>query len=178
MGRARALNPVWRSFVPAVVLCLAGVGVAGAADASQAAAASGGDQMPVLSVTSGLPGCPVPQRPRLSAQQVRELAHQRTQHGVSCYRSGRCRLPNSYLYDAEIIPRVRQFILADGRFADTSVWVLGERRLVTLMGCVARVEQAQALERAVAQVDDVVGVINLLQVGVAAPPRYPAAPRP
>ena len=42
---------------------------------------------------------------------MRKEAHVRAQHGGSCYRSGRCRLPNSYLYDKEIIPRVRQFIV-------------------------------------------------------------------
>ncbi len=122
---------------------------------------------PFVQVTAAMPGCPVPEAPLYTAQQVRERAHVRSQHGGSCHRSGRCRLPNSYLYDAEIIPRVQQFIVQDGRFGDTSVWVLGERRLVTLMGCVRSVEQSLALEQAVALVDDVMGVVNLLSVGTA-----------
>ena len=69
------------------------------------------------------------------------------------------------MYDQEIIPRVALYIQQDGRFHDTSVWVLGERRLVTLMGCVQSKEQAEALERAVGLVDDVMGVINQLMVG-------------
>ena len=100
----------------------------------------------------------------------------RAQHGGSCYRVGRCRLPNSYLYDAEIIPRVQLYLREDGRFGDTSVWVLGERRLVTLMGCVQSQEQAEAMEKAVGLVDDVMGVVNLLQVGTARDTaRYPVA---
>jgi osmotically-inducible protein OsmY len=86
---------------------------------------------------------------------------------------GRCRLPNSYLYDKEIIPRVQQHIRMDGRFDGTSVWILGERRLVTLMGCVRTKEQAEQMEKAVLLVDDVMGVINFLQVGTTAKPRYP-----
>ena len=43
----------------------------------------------------------------------------------------------------------------------------GERRLVTLMGCVQSQTQSAALEKAVWLVDDVMGVINLLQVGTA-----------
>ena len=105
--------------------------------------------------------------PLYTASEVRELAHVRAQHGGSCYRVGRCRLPNSYLYDAEIIPRVQLYLREDGRFGDTSVWVLGERRLVTLMGCVQSQEQAEAMEKAVGLVDDVMGVVNLLQVGTA-----------
>jgi hypothetical protein len=128
---------------------------------------------PFLQVTSAMPGCPVPRPPGYTEDEVRKEEHVRAQHGTSCYYSGRCRLPNSYLYDKEIIPRVKQYIQRDGRFDDTSVWVLGERRLVTLMGCVQTPAQAEAMEKAAQQVDDVMGVINLLSVGTKAPPRYP-----
>ncbi len=120
---------------------------------------------PFVQATHAIAQCPVPAGPLYTQAEVRELAHVRSQHGGSCHRVGRCRLPNSYLYDAEIIPRVQRYIQQDGRFDDTSVWVLGERRLVTLMGCVQSQAQAEALEKAVWLVDDVMGVINLLQVG-------------
>lgn len=122
---------------------------------------------PFMQVTRAIPDCPVPEGPLYTEAEVRELAHVRSQHGGSCHRVGRCRLPNSYLYDAEIIPRVQRYIQQDGRFDGTSVWVLGERRLVTLMGCVQSQAQSAALEKAVWLVDDVMGVINLLQVGAA-----------
>jgi osmotically-inducible protein OsmY len=131
---------------------------------------------PFLQVTHALPGCPVPRGPGFTADEVRKEAHVRAQHGTSCYYSGRCRLPNSYLYDKEIIPRVQQFIRRDGRFDDTSVWVLGERRIVTLMGCVQTKAQAAELEREVLLVDDVMGVINQLGVGAGGKPKYEVAP--
>lgn len=131
---------------------------------------------PFVQVTGGVAGCPAPRPPGMTEQELRDAAHVRAQHGGSCYRSGRCRLPNSYLYDKEIIPRVAQYIRQDGRFEATSVWVLGERRLVTLMGCVQSPEQSEQLERAVMLVDDVMGVINYLQVDPKAKPRYPIAP--
>lgn len=130
---------------------------------------------PFLAVTAALPGCPVPAPPGFTEEEVRQEAHVRAQHGGSCYRAGRCRLPNSYLYDKEIIPRVQQYIRQDGRFDDTSVWVLGERRLVTLMGCVQTRQQAEDLERAVLLVDDVMGVVNNLSVGTGTAPRYRVA---
>jgi len=130
---------------------------------------------PFVQVTSAIPHCPVPQGPGVTEAELPALAHIRAQHGTSCHLSGRCRLANSYLYDKEIIPRVAQFVRLDGRFNDTSVWVLGERRLVTLMGCVQSKEQAIALEKAVGLVDDVMGVINQLTVGTSEPPRYPVA---
>ena len=74
----------------------------------------------------------MPRAPAFTEEEVHKEAHVRAQHGNSCHRSGRCRLPNSYLYDQEIIPRVQEYLRQDGRFGDTSVWVLGERRIVTL----------------------------------------------
>lgn len=132
---------------------------------------------PFVQATSAIAACPVPAGPLYTAQEARDAAHVRSHHGTSCYRSGRCRLPNSYLYDAELIPRVVQYIRLDGRFSNTSVWVIGERRLVQLLGCVQSREQADALEKAVSLVDDVMGVVNYLAVPGEAP-RYPVqAPR-
>jgi hypothetical protein len=130
---------------------------------------------PFLQVTSALPGCPVPRPPGFTEEEVRKEAHVRAQHGTSCYRVGRCRLPNSYLYDKEIIPRVQQYVRMDGRFDDTSVWVLGERRLVTLMGCVRTAKQKEEMERTVLLVDDVMGVVNQLMIGTREAARYPVA---
>jgi len=129
---------------------------------------------PFVQVTSAIAQCPVPEGPLYTAQEVRDVAHVRAQHGGSCYRVGRCRLANSYWYDAEIIPRVSQYIKLDGRFDDTSVWVQGERRLVFLKGCVKTREQSEALEKAVWLVDDVMGVVNYLRVGDE-PVRYVTA---
>jgi hypothetical protein len=130
---------------------------------------------PFLQVTSALPGCQAPRPPGFTEEEVRKEAHVRAQHGTSCYRVGRCRLPNSYLYDKEIIPRTQQYLRMDGRFDDTSVWILGERRLVTLMGCVRTAKQKEEMERAVLLVDDVMGVVNQLMVGTREAPRYPLA---
>ena len=127
---------------------------------------------PFVQVTDGLPGCPAPLGPSITREDVRKEEHVRSQHGGSCFRVGRCRLPNSYLYDREIIPRVQLYVREDGRFGDTSVWALGERRIVTLMGCVRTQQQSEALEQAVLLVDDVMGVVNLLGVDAQAPPKY------
>ena len=127
---------------------------------------------PFVQVTSAIAGCPVPEGPRYTAAEVREVEHERVQHGTSCHLSGRCRLPNSYLYDKEIVPRAAQFIRRDGRFDGTSVWIMGQRRTVTLMGCVQSREQAAALVQAVMNVDDVAGAVDLLMVGTREEPRY------
>jgi hypothetical protein len=127
---------------------------------------------PFLRVTDGLGACPVPQAPAFTEEEFRAEAHDRSQRGVSCWMAGRCRLPNAYLYDKEIVPRVQKAIVADGRFAGTSVWALGQRRFVWLQGCVETPVQAAELERIVRNIDDVDGVQNQLMVGTQGTPPY------
>ncbi|HEX4509553.1 MAG TPA: BON domain-containing protein [Burkholderiaceae bacterium] len=128
---------------------------------------------PFLVATHGLPGCPVPEGPLLSRAQMQHEAHWRAERGTSCFRSGRCRLPNAYAYDQEIAPRVVKSIDTAGQFADTSVWVMGQRRWVWLQGCVSTPAQAAELERIVRLVDDVEAVIPQLIVGTRMPPGTP-----
>src|SRR5262249_39715383 len=96
--------------------------------------------------------------------ETRTEAHSRAERGTRCFQSGRCRLPSSYDYDKEIIPRVKKTILVDGRFADTSIWAEGQRRWVWLKGCVRTRADAAAVERLVREIDDVERVINELVV--------------
>ncbi len=120
---------------------------------------------PLVKVTNGLAGCTVPEAPSLTPDEVRVQSHLRSERGTRCYLSGRCRLPNSYLYDQEIISRVKKAIDADGRFADTSVWAEGQRRWVTLKGCVRSKSESEALVQLVRSIDDVEKVVNELVVG-------------
>ena len=135
---------------------------------------------PFVQATQGLAGCPVPDAPLLTEKEMQHETHWRAERGTSCYQSGRCRLPNAYLYDREIVPRVVKAIAAAGGYADTSVWVEGQRRWVWLKGCVATAEQAAELERMVRLIDDVEAVIPQLVVGAPAPgqaPPYRLPPR-
>ncbi len=117
---------------------------------------------PFLKVTHAISDCAAPEGPLLTTAQARSEAHSRIERGTSCYHSGQCRLPNSYLYDQEIIPRVKRAIETDGRFGETSIWIEGQRRFVTLKGCVQTAGQAKELEKLVRHLDDVEGVVNLL----------------
>jgi BON domain len=124
---------------------------------------------PFLAATTGLPGCPVPDPPLMTEAEMQHDTHWRAERGTSCFRSGRCRLPNAYLYDKEIAPRVVQAIKVAGTFDDTSVWVEGQRRWVWLKGCVSTAAQAAELERMVRLIDDVEAVIPQLIVGTTMP---------
>jgi hypothetical protein len=128
---------------------------------------------PFLVATHGLPGCPVPEAPLLTEAEMQHETHWRAERGTSCYRAGRCRLPNAYLYDQEIAARVAKAIDATGTFGNTSIWIEGQRRWVWLKGCVSTPEQAAELERMVRLVDDVEAVIPQLIVGTAMPAGTP-----
>ena len=129
----------------------------------------------MLQVSAGLAHCPVPAPPMQTEAEAREETHWRAERGTSCFRSGRCRLPNAYLYDAEIIPRVRQFIAQDSRFERSTLWVLGQRRWVFVFGCVESAEQGRALEQAIQGIDDVEAVLGQWMVGVEGRPPYEVA---
>ena len=128
---------------------------------------------PFVQATRALPGCPLPDPPLLTEAEMQHETHWRAERGTSCYRSGRCRLPNAYLYDREIVPRVVKAIEAAGTFDNTSVWVEGQRRWVWLKGCVSQPEQAAEPERMVRLIDDVEAVIPQLIVGTSMPPGKP-----
>jgi hypothetical protein len=145
-----------------LALCLAGTSTTHAQAQIDAPSQQQAFEIPFVQVTDGMASCPAQHAPVLTPEEVRAQSHYRAERGVSCYQSGRCRLPNAYLYDAEIIPRVKQVLISDGRFAQTRIWAEGQRRWVWLKGCVQSREQAQWAEQLVRQVDDVEAVINEL----------------
>jgi hypothetical protein len=141
----------------AILACLAGIAYA------QERANYFND--PFVKVTNGLAGCTLPEAPAITPDEIRVQSHLRTERGTRCYLAGLCRLPNSYLYDQEIISRVKKAVDVDGRFAETSVWAEGQRRWVTLKGCVRSKSESEALVQLVRSIDDVEKVVNELIVG-------------
>jgi osmotically-inducible protein OsmY len=81
-------------------------------------------------------------------------------------------LSNAYLYDAEIIPRVKIAVHDTARHENTSVWALGQRRRVWLRGCVQSLAQSKDIEAIVRHLDDVEDVQNEMMIGVHGKPPY------
>jgi hypothetical protein len=131
---------------------------------------------PFVQATHAIAACPPAEPPLVTAAEARAQSHGRAERGTTCHYYGRCRLPNAYLYDREIVPRVVRFIQLDDRFANTSIWILGQRRWVYLKGCVASDAQARALADEVRLIDDVEAVIDELMVGSDGKPPYAVAP--
>jgi len=125
---------------------------------------------PFVQATHGMPGCPVPPGPAITRAEMLAQTHGRAERGTSCYQAGRCRLPNAYLYDADIITRAAKAVQFEGRYADTSIWLEGQRRWVWLKGCVRTPAQSADLERLMRSLDDVEQVMNELKVLPASAP--------
>lgn len=119
---------------------------------------------PFVQATYGIKQCAIPEGPSYSLDEIRSQSHYRVERGTSCFQSGRCRLPNSYLYDKDLIDRVKRFIQMNELYADTSIWLIGQRRWVTLRGCVRSLNLADELISAIRTIDEVEEVINELSI--------------
>ena len=119
---------------------------------------------PFVQATNAIAECPVPHGPEVTREEMRRQTHVRAERGLRCYQEGKCRLPNSYMYDKDNVERVAKALRVDGRFTGTSIWVEGQRRWIWLEGCVRRAEDARAAVELVRQVDDVERVFNELAV--------------
>jgi hypothetical protein len=113
------------------------------------------DDPPPLAATHGIADCPAPRVRVLSPDEARREAHQRVERGTSCWLAGTCPPGGDYKGDGDLNARVAAAIAADGRFADSSVWVETLRKFVTLKGCVTTVEQGRALDDLVRSIDGV-----------------------
>ena len=120
---------------------------------------------PFFQVRSALPDCPVPLGPLTDGTEMTTQMHTRLERGTRCYLEGRCTRPNSYLYDKDIADAVRARFAATRAFGDASLWVLAQRRIVWIEGCVAPGYAAGRLERLLRDVPDVELVVVNVRKG-------------
>ena len=127
---------------------------------------------PFYQVRNGATSCATPLGPFSDEVEMRNQTHSRSERGTRCWLAGQCRLPNSYLYDADIAAAVRQRFDAASVLRDASLWVTVQRRIVWIEGCVARSYKTGFLERVVRAVPDVELVIVNVHRGGDAPLPY------
>lgn len=104
---------------------------------------------PFFTVSSRVPGCPVPAGPRMTEPERRVQSHGRAERGTTCWLAGKCERPNSYAYDRDIARKVQAAFEAKHPAPASSLWVTVQRRVVYLEGCVARDADGPTLEAAV-----------------------------
>ena len=164
MGTDRIVVPLQRSV--AILACMLSVLCAPLALANDDAALRNWFDDPFFQVRSGAPACPVPLGPLTSETEMRKQTHYRSERGTRCWLAGQCRLPNSYLYDAQIADAVRARFGSTKAWRDASLWVTVQRRIVWIDGCVSPSYKAGRLENLVRSVPDVeLVVVNVSRGG-------------
>jgi hypothetical protein len=128
---------------------------------------------PFVPATAGR-ACPAPLGPAYTDAQIRAEAHYRAERGTSCWLAGECSEPSAYRYDARLAREAVAALRADAALADSAIWVVAERRFITLQGCVADAAQAARAEALVRAIADVEIVLPQLALPGEAP-RYPLA---
>ena len=127
---------------------------------------------PFFQVSSGLAACPVPEGPLMTQHEAQVEEHYRVERGTSCWLHGKCKYPNSYLYDKHLAVPVRTALAAVPCVQAGSVWVTIQRRWVFLQGCVTTPQQITKLQQAAQAVPDVELVVPMLLVGTHGKPGY------
>ena len=96
---------------------------------------------PFFQISKAIPQCPAPLGPMETEQEWQSEAHYRIERGNSCWVEGRCRLSNSYRYDAEIAEAVQRRLstinMATHWREQSSLWLMLQRRFIYVQGCVS-----------------------------------------
>lgn len=99
---------------------------------------------PFFQISSAIANCPVPLGPLVTEQEWKKESHHRVERGNSCWQDGRCRLSNSYLYDAEIAQSVMHRLNDISRIdaalqwrKETTLWLTLQHRHIFVQGCVS-----------------------------------------
>lgn len=131
---------------------------------------------PFDQAVAGTAGCPRPEGPLITADEMRQQAHGRIERGTSCWLAKKCEDSNVYRRDPEIQARVLQAIRSEPLAARSSVWLTTERRYVTLQGCIDSARVRRVLIERVRKTDGVDGVFDQLIVGTRRAPRWRVDP--
>jgi hypothetical protein len=143
-------------------------------------AASASDEMlqkwfnhPFFQTSSAVLDCPVPAGPFTSEQDRRVQAHRRAEKGTTCWLARECDRPNAYVYDPDIALAFKAAALEHPSFANTTLWVTVQGRVVYLEGCVQQASQAVALEAFAMKVPNVQRAIAIVRSDPATRAPYP-----
>jgi len=120
---------------------------------------------PFAQATSGYAECPTIAPPLVSADEMRSVAHARSERGTRCAMEGTCEPGGAYKRDPEINDRVKTAIASDARFARSSIWLTTSRKWVTLEGCVRSKRERTQLVEAVRAMPGVERVFDQTTIG-------------
>src|SRR5690349_14555351 len=120
---------------------------------------------PFFAITSAIPDCPLPAGPFMTESERRVQAHRRAEKGTTCWlaKEPDCERANAYTYDADIAKAIAAAVQERHAFADTSLWVTVQGRVVYVEGCVRspRAEaEIEAFVRALPHVQQATAIVR------------------
>jgi hypothetical protein len=148
-----------------------GVFVLGCAGLLAVAPARAGEELrnwfddPFFALTSALADCPLPLGPYMTEAERRVQAHHRAEKGTTCWlaKEPDCERANAYGYDREIADEIRRAAPGSRAFADSSLWVTVQGRVVYIEGCAQSASAEQEIEafvRALPHVQQAIAIVR------------------
>jgi hypothetical protein len=118
---------------------------------------------PFFQVSAADASCPLPAGPFVDERGRREQAHRRAEKGTTCWLANDCDRPKAYAYDADIEQAIRAAFARTDAFADTTLWITVQGRVVYIEGCArhaAAVARAEALVRSLPHVQQAIAIVR------------------
>ena len=118
---------------------------------------------PFFQISQAVADCPLPVGPFVTEDQRLVDAHHRAERGTTCWLVGKCDRPNSYAYDQDIASGFKAELARHNPFANSSLWVTVQGRVVYIEGCAGEkgmVQQVEAFARALPYVEMAVAKIR------------------
>jgi BON domain len=117
---------------------------------------------PFFQISSAIANCPTPSGPFITEAERLVQSHHRAELGTTCWLAGQCDRPTYYAYDQDIAAGLKAALREHGPFADTTLWVTVQGRVVFIEGCVkdeAIYSQLEALARSVPYVQQAIAAV-------------------
>jgi hypothetical protein len=127
---------------------------------------------PFFQVSSAIADCPLPAGPFVDERDKRVQAHRRAEKGTTCWLAKECDRPNAYAYDADIAAAFQAAASQHQAFADTTLWVTVQGRVLYIEGCARQAEQAARIEAFARALPHVQQAIAILYTDRSARPPY------
>ena len=129
---------------------------------------------PFFAISSAVRDCPTPAGPFVNEEGRRAQAHRRAEKGTTCWlaREPDCDRSNAFGYDRDIAASFQSGLRERNPFADTSLWVTVQGRVVYIEGCIARPSQEAELEAYARALPHVQQAIAIVRADPAARPPY------
>jgi hypothetical protein len=127
---------------------------------------------PFFQISAGIPDCPMPAGPFTDERDRQVQAHHRAEKGTTCWLAKECDRPNAYAYDQDIATAFQAAVRERHPFANTSLWVTVQGRVIYVEGCAERESQAAEIEAFARALPHVQQAIAIVRTDSSVRPRY------